>query len=61
MPLRSQFEALVRDTGKGGRANDEKMPKEDSALDFKTMVKVALPKLKLDIDDAARRRTGCRG
>lgn len=53
MPLKSQFEALVRDTGKGSRANDEKMPKQERALDFKTMVKVALPKLKLDRDGAS--------
>jgi chemotaxis protein MotD len=57
MPLRSHFEALVRDTGKGGRANDKNLPKEDSALEFKTMVKVALPKLKLDTDDAAHEET----
>lgn len=53
MPLKSQFEALVRDTGKGSRANDEKMPKQERALDFKTMVKVALPKLKPDRDGAS--------
>ena len=53
MPLKSQFEAIVRDTGKGRRANDEKMPKQERALDFKTMVKVALPKLKLDRDGAS--------
>lgn len=55
MPPRSQFDAFVRDAGKGDRAKDQKMPKDkDSAMDFKTMVKVALPKLKLDADDAVR-------
>jgi len=54
MPLRSPFDALVRVTGKD-RGNDQKMPKgNDGAADFKTMVKVALPKLKLDTDDAVQ-------
>ncbi|MEK1852693.1 MAG: flagellar hook-length control protein FliK [Phyllobacterium sp.] len=52
MPLRSPFDALVRDKGKD-RGNDQEMPKSNDVLDFKTIVKIALPKLKLDTDDAA--------
>lgn len=55
MSLRSQFDALV---GKRDRTPDgEKSEPKDGALDFKTMVKVALPKLKLDAGEAVQDET----
>ncbi len=52
MPLRSQFDALVRDKGKDDHTPDQKSARgKDTPTDFKSMVKAAAPKLKLDKDD----------
>ncbi|CAN7700403.1 flagellar hook-length control protein FliK [Phyllobacterium sp. LjRoot231] len=52
MPLRTMLDAIVRDKGKDDMPDQKPAKGKDVPADFRSMVKAAGPKLKLDKEDA---------